>query len=729
MVKTSMWTLPEPSREMGNMFSGGRGFGFKRPDYESASLQTSWNNARKHDYSFLDTSMNRGDIANSGWEAYSTEPTRRPISENIMSEQDFETLLANISPLNPEAKYEYGPLRPENDEIRLLRLLSNPGGELEGALVTVSLSTLPEFIALSYTWGDRTNPEKMIVNGGWVTIRRNLAAALRNPVLRETINTTNTKAIWVDSICINQQDKIEKGVQVQRMRQIYMQGRTHVWLGEEDESSSIAIALLENLYADRDNLAQASPHITLETTNSLNVFLNRPYWFRAWIIKEYVLGKARQIICGSKSIRPDILHHALSVILRVREKITIDPGILDGINWILRSEAYLHIKSLEALDQLYGSTTVSIIGTQFPLHFLPVLELCRSSLCSNKRDKVFALLGLAVDADEIVGFPDYSKEVSQLYQDVARACIIKYKSLEVLCYADNLGEVHSDNFDLSTWVPDWSSPASATTLSILSRTMNDSFSRYHADTYTHWIPIMHSEVEDLTVWGYEIDSIEYIGEQSTLCTHHLADKEEPQNPEQIENTNAQKKYVIESIIRNVMILHARWADDPALLDQAIALIGNGFSVASESNLYQDGEITGWFATSGHLKFGRRCTLQWIQNIAELTQSKMTENIPGETRSFWEYTVDSLHRDFLESTRGRRLFVTEKGTLGIGRNLIQTKDLVFIIPGCSVPLVLRTNGQKYTLVGDCHVDGWMNGEMIERFSDEEKILKLRRIIIQ
>jgi hypothetical protein len=200
MIKTLMWTLPEPSREMGSISSENH---FRGPDYEMASAQTSWNNFRRHDYMDLDTFVNSVDIMNSRYEPYSPNPTRRPISEKMISEEELNMLIANISLLTPEEKYQYSPLRHKNDEIRLLKLSSNTGGQLEGSLVNVSLSNLPGFIALSYTWGDRANPERMIVNGGWVTIRKNLAAALRNPILREKINSTNTKAIWVDSLCIN----------------------------------------------------------------------------------------------------------------------------------------------------------------------------------------------------------------------------------------------------------------------------------------------------------------------------------------------------------------------------------------------------------------------------------------------------------------------------------------------------------------------------------------------
>jgi hypothetical protein len=724
-----MWTLPEPSREAGNKFSETRSFDF--PDYEALSAQTSWNNFRRHDYMGLDTSINRHDIMNSGWEPYSAHPTRRPISEQTVTEEEFNMLIANISLLGREEKYVYSPLQHENDEIRLLRLSSNNDGELEGSLVTVSLSHLPEFIALSYTWGDRTNPEKMIVNGGWVTIRRNLAAALRNPLLREKINSTNTKAIWVDSLCINQQDLSERGFQVQRMRQVYMQGRTYVWLGEGDASSRAAIGLLRQLHLHGDDISQASSHITSEAVESLKYFLIRPYWSRVWIIKEYVLGKAREIICGNACIEPHTLHLALSILVKIRDKLEIEPAILAAVTSIIRSEAFVHIKGLETLDGLYGTPNIIRRGREFPLDFLPVLELCRSSLCSNQRDKVFALLGLAADAAEIVGFPDYSMEVSQLYEDVARACIRKYNNLEILCYADNPGEareVRPGSFEVPSWVPDWSARVSATTFSNLSRMANDSFARYHADSHLQWLPIIQFEYQHLPVWGYQIDLIVSTSEQYGPCNHHCAESEGLENIEP-NKTEILGKDVIASIVRTVMVLHSRWGDDPTLLGQTIKFIGNIFSSSAKSNGSQDEEVINWFKSSGHVRFQGRCIGAWLSHIHEFVESGLPKGNPDEGPSVQDNVENYLYKDFSATTRGRRLFVTAKGYLGIGRNSIRANDSVFILPGCSAPLVLRAKGQRYSLVGDSYVDGWMNGEMIKGLSEKEVITNLSRIVIQ
>lgn len=60
---------------------------------------------------------------------------------------------------------------------------------------------------------------------------------------------------------------------------------------------------------------------------------------------------------------------------------------------------------------------------------------------------------------------------------------------------------------------------------------------------------------------------------------------------------------------------------------------------------------------------------------------------------------------------RRLFMTNEGYIGIGPAHMQTGDSVNILSGCSVPVVLRELGDMsyYQLIGDCYVDGMMDGE--------------------
>jgi hypothetical protein len=65
---------------------------------------------------------------------------------------------------------------------------------------------------------------------------------------------------------------------------------------------------------------------------------------------------------------------------------------------------------------------------------------------------------------------------------------------------------------------------------------------------------------------------------------------------------------------------------------------------------------------------------------------------------------------LETTLHRRLFKTTKGCIGIGPRCLKKGDAVTLFKGGMVPLVIRSRGDKWELIGDCYVHGIMHGEV-------------------
>jgi hypothetical protein len=70
---------------------------------------------------------------------------------------------------------------------------------LRGTLVETSLDDVPEYFALSYTWGDPTLSDVILIDERALKITRSCAAALRR-----MLKGKSGRTIWVDSICINQ---------------------------------------------------------------------------------------------------------------------------------------------------------------------------------------------------------------------------------------------------------------------------------------------------------------------------------------------------------------------------------------------------------------------------------------------------------------------------------------------------------------------------------------------
>lgn len=94
---------------------------------------------------------------------------------------------------------------------------------------------IPNYIALSYTWGDDTVKKPIRVNDGMFNVTSNLEIALR--YLRKSRSfPILSERLWIDAICINQQDVEERNSQVRRMREVYRRAsRVLIWLGADHE--------------------------------------------------------------------------------------------------------------------------------------------------------------------------------------------------------------------------------------------------------------------------------------------------------------------------------------------------------------------------------------------------------------------------------------------------------------------------------------------------------------
>jgi len=134
-------------------------------------------------------------------------------------------------------RYMHSPLSNPSC-IRLLTLLPGKSGTpLKCEVTEFQNSTTGSYEALSYAWGsastsenieicEATNPEQI---AGSLPITRNLFDALRR------LRTEAPRLLWIDAICMNQDDLEEKGNQVARMGHVYRNAsRVIVWLGEDE---------------------------------------------------------------------------------------------------------------------------------------------------------------------------------------------------------------------------------------------------------------------------------------------------------------------------------------------------------------------------------------------------------------------------------------------------------------------------------------------------------------
>jgi hypothetical protein len=163
-------------------------------------------------------------------------------------------------------------------------------------------SNIPFYEALSYAWGSRENPSSIRIHGaedGDLEITRDLEAALRHLRYPDRLLT-----LWVDAICINQANEIEKGAQVAMMGDLYrFAARVIVWLGPEANHSDRAMTSLAGIghqveinyssammtpsaSATDITLADFSAGVPLNPDDLVSVYylLSRSWFDRLWVI-------------------------------------------------------------------------------------------------------------------------------------------------------------------------------------------------------------------------------------------------------------------------------------------------------------------------------------------------------------------------------------------------------------------------------------------------------------
>ena len=166
-------------------------------------------------------------------------------SLNADTDEDEKEDEAHSAPkpvLSPQ-KHEYRRLKP--DELRLLVL--NPG--LPEELINCSLerhsvNRAKRYIALSYVWGDPKDSFSIQVDGRPFKVTENL----RDFLAAYRTNTT-CPVLWIDAVCIDQNNIPERNAQIQLMKRIYEGAESVViWLGPELDNTKAAIREIESIY-------------------------------------------------------------------------------------------------------------------------------------------------------------------------------------------------------------------------------------------------------------------------------------------------------------------------------------------------------------------------------------------------------------------------------------------------------------------------------------------------
>jgi hypothetical protein len=186
--------------------------------------------------------------------------------------------------------YQYLPLA--DMEFRLIRVLPERMSKLKCEIVHRSLEDPPDYIAISYAWGDGVDTKPLVLQGATIPVAASLYDALK------AIRQKKTEAlVWVDALCIDQQNKDERATQVRLMGHIYSRATSvAIWLGPEADDSALAVQLLEKVAQNVISPQRIRSLRKYPDSAALFELFKRDYWKRLWVSYCIDLNAVRQVI-------------------------------------------------------------------------------------------------------------------------------------------------------------------------------------------------------------------------------------------------------------------------------------------------------------------------------------------------------------------------------------------------------------------------------------------------
>lgn len=386
-----------------------------------------------------------------------------------------QTFLSQVPQTTMRYRHRSLPEIEEGSEDPYIRLLVlHPGGR-EGRLTCTlrqtRLSQAGEYEALSYCWG-KAPKRKLYINPASVAStaegRYLLIPASLIPFLYRTrahpLFKDKARVLWIDSVCINQNDSAEKETQIKYMRDIYMRAEhTIIWLGVGADRSGDALSYIHKLgrkYAfhvddemnrvrdpdteqERAYLAKLDVTVGDPMLEAVFALLEREYFERAWIVQEAVVSPKAHIAVGENSQTWLTFVCALFYLLQVQ-------------SWIF-----------EFYPSVQLSLVISLVQTKFhwncdyDIPWWITLVSHRQARSGLPEDKIFALWGLGCKKQltDLGVTPNYSQGVEKTYWHLG-VCGLESGTAEVLhvpriCIEEEDSQKGIRALEIPSWVPDW----------------------------------------------------------------------------------------------------------------------------------------------------------------------------------------------------------------------------------------------------------------------------------
>ncbi|CZT22095.1 uncharacterized protein RCC_07964 [Ramularia collo-cygni] len=656
--------------------------------------------------------------------------------------------------LDPDlASYTYQPLE-SGRHIRLLSIHSDVvGGPLRFRLIHHPLDVVPPYQTLSYTWGIGARDLALpIETEGGTLLSLRITDTLRK-ALPFIAKECYTGLMWIDQICIDQDDIQERNSQVAIMADIYCQAESCVvWLGEATEFSrliliNLMICALPNTgdYEIQDaawtrfdsHASYAQPlKVRHEIKNFMRDFpaeyevasravlqavveLMSFDWFtRVWILQEVKRARKVYMLIGSDLWAPCQIHQLVTAV----DSIIRGDRIYDYSLW--DSTPGWRVFDFMANYQDHTQFQRTFYGILTSMRYLKIKGRLHAT---DPRDFVYGILGFCDDLEEVQIRPDYALNTILVYSIAARKILALEGALDMLLISDGVNHADGDergdeHIRLPSWVPDWSSAYPGFPLHTL-QSRNGAQEPSHvfrASAGRRYVPRLDDNPAELKVQGKRIGSVQVAYQPRharfvTSCFNSAMQSANYPIPfaaclSRLERSMKRRGVVVND--RNLIKLMIS-ADQNQHYHEQYQSYEDGSKLSFYEHVDQVGQV--------YFQHREKVTVREAGEIQE-NSTVMYEDLTEAEHEFIsrlereqkllggssDKCADAVRQPLIE-----HLFVTSSDSFGGSNHMLMADDVICILHGHDYPAILRqVDSEHYKYVGSCVLEQGMFGELVD-----------------
>lgn len=582
----------------------------------------------------------------------------------------------------PKAWYSYTKLAERH--IRLILIHRDWKLRVSYHLIDVDLDTAPPYETISYTWGDSKEFEEIIINQKAFQTPRTVADILRRRSKIVGLQPGRTRALWIDYLCINQEDIPEKNKQVPLMKEIYQKSKhVMVYLGDGLNASKANWLLIKlHSLSFMHTFEEMSKRYMLEkdspSWHALARMISHPYFTRIWIVQEIAASPKIWVTYGGGLIDWELMCWAFQ--LFARPEMTM---LLPKSDGVMRKNMALALEHGNIIPYIRN-----IVQNKGHLSLIEALALCARFEATDPRDKIFALLGLITDNLDIQAWIDYNRSVEDVYRDTTRYLLAQEPNPLHILNLTGLGYTRKLE-SLPSWVPDLTTPPKAAnfdTSPTYIHKYNASGGRQHNSGI-----LLNAGLNIIRLQGIRVDEIEHLVDPCSIWVNDATEEEIANAPREIKVW-----------LQKIETLTENHSPNPYFTKQPR-------EEAFWRTLLGDRTVEGRPAPADMEECYHAFRTVFLNpaSVSSATYGTLAQlNI--KSSKFLGTAAATI--------RARKFCITKKGYIGWVPPLSQEGDIVCIFAGLYTPYLVRPydrgTGMKmgYRLVGACYINGMMDGEM-------------------